>query len=49
MEGVDVSKYWMLCIYGIILIYIIAWFILSVLGKERREEYERKQKAKKAA
>lgn len=49
MEGVDVSKYWMLCIYGIIVIYIIAWFILDALGKERRAEFERKQKAGKTA
>lgn len=44
MEGVDVSKYWMLCIYAILVIYIVAWFILNALGKERRAEYERKQK-----
>ncbi|MGI5902303.1 MAG: hypothetical protein ACOX7U_07495 [Desulfitobacteriia bacterium] len=40
MEGVDVSKYWMLCICGIIALYIIAYFVLSALGKKRRQEYE---------
>lgn len=46
MEGVDVSKYWMLCVYAILVIYIVAWFVLNALGKERRAEYERKQKEK---
>lgn len=46
MEGVDVSKYWMLCIYGIIVLYVVAWLILDILGKENRAKYKKEQQKK---
>lgn len=47
MEGIDVSKYWMLCIYGIIVLYVVAWFILNSMGKANREKYEKEQRQKR--